>query len=899
MSVTDAAVLEELTPEPPPGLDWPLLARLPERLAAANGSAAACRELLSTAHEELKARFLADEPVEALVRARAAFTDGVLRMLWAQQLEAALAQRLCLVAVGGYGRGELHPYSDVDLLVLVPTPLDGSERSQVETLVAFLWDIGLEVGHSVRTVQECAEESAADVGVMTTLLEARHLAGSIELLAAMRLALAPSRIWPVREFFEAKLREQQARHVKANDTAYNLEPNLKTGPGGLRDIQTIAWVAKRHFGAESLDELLTHGFLTPSELRRLRSAQSFLWKIRFGLHTIAARHEDRLLFDYQIRLAQSFGYEDASYTLAVEQLMQRYYRTAIDVRLLNELLLQLFREAILTDQEPPVPLNARFQVRHEYLEAIHEDVFARQPSSLLELFVLLQQNPQIKGVRAGTIRAVARNLWLIDEEFRQNPRNHRLFLEILRAPRGVTHELRRMKDYGVLGRYIPAFGRVVGRMQYDLYHAYTVDAHTLFVVSNARRLAIPEFNHELPLVSAIMQVLPKPEIVYLGALFHDIAKGRGGDHSDLGAVDAESFCLEQGLSRYDARLVAWLVKDHLIFSITAQKQDIGDPQVIAEFARRIGDETHLDYLYVLTCADVRGTNPKLWNSWKMALFQDFYEKVKRALRRGLEVPVDQEELVRSNQSAARSALAGSGLSPEAIERTWAKLPTAYFVRQTPEEIARHTRVLAGRGSAIDEPVVSVVPQTERGTTTVLIYAPPRRPGVARATAVLDQLGVTIVDAQILPVGNGFSLDSYHVLEEDGTVISDSERLREIEQGLSGSIQRPEEAPLNVSRRAARQLRVFNTPTHITISVDERNRRSVLELVAGDRPGLLCDVGKVLWEERIDLQGARISTLGERAEDVFYITDRAQEPLAESAAERLRLRLTETLSPATR
>ncbi|HEY6451247.1 MAG TPA: [protein-PII] uridylyltransferase [Steroidobacteraceae bacterium] len=893
MAVPDTTVLEEVTPEPAP-LDWPLLNRLPALLSESQCAAESCRSLLKQAQEELRARFVDEEPVESLVRSRARFTDLLLRTLWQQRLQTDLAGRLALIAVGGYGRGELHPYSDIDILVLVPAPLAENERASIEQLVAFLWDIGLEVGHSVRTVAECAEESVADVGVMTTLMESRRLAGSAELLAAMRVALAPDRVWPVREFFEAKVREQQERRLKANDTAYNLEPNVKTGPGGLRDIQTIAWVAKRHFGAESLDELVTHGFLTPSELRRLKQAQSFLWKVRFGLHALTGRHEDRLLFDYQITLAHSFGYEDASYTLAVEQLMQRYYRTVMDVTLLNELLLQLFREAILSDRAPPQPLNPRFQVCNDYLEAVNEDVFARLPSALLELFVLLQQNPQIRGVRAGTIRAVARNLWLIDEEFRQNPRNHRLFLEILRAPRGVTHELRRMNDYGVLGRYIPAFGRVVGRMQYDLFHAYTVDAHTLFVVSNLRRLAMREFDQELPLVSAIMQQLPKPEIAYLGALFHDIAKGRGGDHSDLGAVDAEAFCLEQGLSRYDARLVAWLVKNHLLLSMTAQKQDIGDPQVVSDFARKVGDESHLDYLYVLTCADVRGTNPKLWNSWKASLFHEFYERVKRALRRGLETPVDQDELMHEHQDSARALLRGLGMAPAAIERAWAPLPTAYFLRHSPEEIARHTRALAAVEANADEPLVSVEPLSERGTTAVMIYAPHRRHAFARATAVLDQLGLNILEARITPVGNGFSLDSYHVLEEDGNAVGDAERRIEIEQALWGSLRRPEEAPLAVSRRATRQMRVFKTITQIAISVDERNHRSVLELTAGDRPGLLCDVGKVLWEERVDLHAAKISTLGERAEDVFYVTDRAQQPLDEASAERLRLRLTGVL-----
>ena len=875
----------------PLALSWALLARLPAQLAALD-EPLAWRELLNQAHEELKRRFFAEEPVEELVHARAALIDAVLRAAWRKH--CAAQESWALVAVGGYGRGELHPASDIDILLLVPQAPDGSGSAAVERLVAFLWDIGLEVGHSVRTVAECAEESVGNVSVMTTLLESRLLAGSPALLPAMRTALGPERIWPVKQFFEAKVHEQTERHLKANDTAYNLEPNVKTGPGGLRDIQTIAWVAKRHFGADSLDGLVTHGFLTEAELRRLKQAQAFLWKARFGLHTLNGRREDRLLFDHQLRLAKSFGYEDASYTLAVEQFMQRYYRTVMDVSLLNELLLELFREAILSESEPPRPLNARFQVRNGSLEAVSEEVFARTPSALLEMFVILQQNPEIRGVRASTMRAVAKNLWLIDEEFRQNPRHHRLFLEILRAPVGVTHELRRMNTYGVLGRYIPAFGRVVGRMQYDLFHAYTVDAHTLFVVSNLRRFAIPRYDHELPDASRVMQQLPKSEVAYLAALFHDIAKGRGGDHSELGAVDAEAFCLEQGLSPYDARLVAWLVRNHLELSITSQKQDIGDPQVINAFARKVGDETHLDYLYVLTCADVRGTNPKLWISWKASLFREFYQRVKRALRRGLESPIDAEHLVRETQDAARRLLLEYGIAEAAIVASWTRFTPGYFLQHSPEEIAWHTRLLAERDAASDEPLVALEPRSVRGTTAALIFARPRRHGFARTTAALDQLGLNIVDARITPTGDGFSLDLYHLLEDDGAPITDSDRQAEIECALWRSLQGPADAPFAVSRRAPRQARMFHTPTHMALSVDERNRRSVLELTAGDRPGLLCDVGKVLMAERVELHAAKIMTVGERAEDVFYLTDFDNRPLSASATERLKERLLQAL-----
>jgi [protein-PII] uridylyltransferase len=459
---------------------------------------------------------------------------------------------------------------------------------------------------------------------------------------------------------------------------------------------------------------------------------------------LTGRREDRLLFDYQIKLAKLFGYEDASFTLAVEQLMQKYYRTVMDVSLLNEMLLQLFREAILTQSGPPVPVNPRFQIRNDYLEVTHPEVFARFPSALLELFVLLQQHPEVLGVRAETIRLIGTHVWLIDEEFRQNPRHHRLFMEVLCAPVGVTHELRRMNLYGVLGRYIPSFGRVVGRMQYDLFHAYTVDAHTLFVVSNLRRLAMPKFNDEFPALSQIMQSLPRQELAYLAALFHDLAKGRGGDHPELGAVDAEAFCLEQGLGRYEARLVAWLVRNHLILSITSQKKDISDPDIIHAFARQVGDQAHLDYLYVLTVSDVRGTNPKLWNGWKARLFEEFYERTKRALRRGLETPVDQEELIRETQANARSKM--PALTEAEIAAVWSQWTDAYFLRYTPEEIAWQTSVLAGRDPHDDTPFVAIRQLADRGGTAVLTYTPHRLHSFARTTAVLDQMGLNVVDA---------------------------------------------------------------------------------------------------------------------------------------------------------
>jgi len=863
--------------------DWAYLGTVPKALQDGQFSPDTFRQVLDQGGELLRERFLADDAIEDLVRDRARLVDLALRTAWVRRA-GRFAADLALVAVGGYGRGELHPSSDIDIMVLLPKSDSADWQPDIEKFLTFLWDIGLEVGHSVRSIDDCQRESLADISVATTLFEARLLAGPEALFAGMRRALAPDRLWSSQDFFEAKVKEQTERHHRYFDTAYNLEPNVKSSPGGLRDIQTIGWVAKRHFGTDTLDELVAHGFLTRDELRNLKAGQSFLWKVRFGLHVLTGRREDRLLFDYQIKLAKLFGYEDASFTLAVEQLMQKYYRTVMDISLLNEMLLQLFREAILTQSGPPIPINPRFQIRNDCLEVTNREVFARHPSALLELFVLLQQHPTLRGVRAETIRLIGDHVRLIDEEFRQNPRHHRLFMDILCAPVGVTHELRRMNLYGVLGRYIPSFGRIVGRMQYDLFHAYTVDAHTLFVVSNLRRLAIPKFNEELPALSQIMQSLPRPEVAYLAALFHDIAKGRGGDHSELGAVDAEAFCLEQGLGRYEARLAAWLVRNHLILSITAQKKDISDPDIIRDFARRVGDQTHLDYLYVLTAADVRGTNPKLWNAWKSRLFEEFYERTKRALRRGLETPVDQEELIRETQEHARAKM--PQIPREQIDQVWSQWTEAYFLRYTPEEIAWQTGVLASRDPGDDTPLVAVRQLADRGGTAVLTYTPHRLHSFARTTAVLDQMGLNVVDARLITSANGFSLETYVVLEDNGAVIADSARIGEIEHELWRNLQQPEDSPLHVTRRAPRQVRMFSTPTQVNFTLDNRNNRTILELIAADRPGLLSEVGKVFKSGGIAINGAKIMTVGERAEDVFYITDLDGGLLQEEACNRV-------------
>ena len=869
-------------------------AALANALEQAPTSVAALRQLLNDANDELKQRFLDREPVENLVAARAETVDLVILASW-RRFAATLVDTTDLVAVGGYGRGELHPHSDIDLLLLLENPDQAGADAAISRFLTFLWDIGLDVGHSVRTLDDCAEQARDDVTVATTLMETRLLAGPGHLFDALPAHIGAGNMWDAAEFYSAKVDEQVERHHRFHDTAYNLEPNVKSSPGGLRDIQTICWIALRHFGTGKLDELRERGFLTAGQCRILVTGQAFLWRIRFGLHLLTGRREDRLLFDHQVRLAAMLGYEDATFTLAVEQLMQRYYRTVREVSRLNEMMLQLFEEALLLDEdEAPVPLGSAFQARHGYIETIDEDVFMREPSTLLEIFMLLARNLDLKGVSARTIAQIKQHLWLIDEEFRQNPRHHRLFLDIIREPSGVSRTLKRMSTYGVLGLYIPAFGRVVGRMQYDLFHTYTVDEHTLIVVENLRRLSLPRFDHECPHGSVVMQKIEKPEIAYLAGLFHDIAKGRGGDHSELGAVDAEAFCLEHGMSRYDARVVAWLVRQHLLLSMTAQRKDINDPAVINEFAATVSDEKHLDFLYVLTLADVRGTNPKIWNSWKDTLFLELYRNTKRALRRGLSNPIDKEELILETQTRARELLEQRGIERARWDALWSTFTDEYYLRHRPEEVAWHTEVLVNAASP-ESLVVDLNDSIAEGLTVIMVYTNRELHYFGRTTAALDELALNVVDARVLPTAGERSLDTYCVLESDGSPITDRPRLAEIRQRLIQALAHDDPRPVRVTRRAPRQVRMFLTELQISISFDPDNQRTVIELVTGDRPGLLFQVGKVFEREGVALQNAKIATVGERAEDVFFVTTADDRPLDDAHCARVEAALRTALS----
>ena len=857
------------------------IASLDRRLAAGDTPLACFRDCLRSAGEDLRARFDAGMDVDALVGRHTATIDDLLRRAW--RIVMPLDAPATLVAVGGYGRGELYPASDVDVMILLDEDDGANLGAAVEQLVSLLWDIGLEVGHSVRTVAECRAEAERDITVATNVLESRLIAGQPTLLDAMRETTAPDQIWPSDHFFAAKWEEQKARHRKYNDTAYNLEPNIKENPGGLRDIQMIGWVAKRHFGATTLRDLAVYGFLTAVELEELMAGQAHLGRIRFALHLLTGRREDRLLFDHQRALARQFGYADRQDALAVEQFMQGYYQTVIQLNRLNELLLQLFQETILLRNElgKPQPINSRFQARSGFIEVTHESVFRRQPLALLEMFLLLQQHPELTGVRAATIRLIRTYRDSIDDTLRAGLPARSLFMEILRQPRGITHELRRMHRYGILARYLPEFRAVTGRMQYDLFHVFTVDEHTLWVVRNIRRFMVPAFFHEFPLCSEISQNLPKPELLYIAGLFHDIAKGRGGDHSELGAEDAYAFCIRHGLSEYDSRLVAWLVRKHLLMSMTAQRMDIEDPEVIQRFGGEVGDPVRLDYLYLLTVADVRATNPARWNSWKDSLLRQLYTEARRALMRGLNNPRAQDELIGDKQAEARRLLSRRDVADDAVTRLWMSLSTDYFLYSSPEEIAWQTEAVLCADPA-ETPLVRVRHQTERGGTAVFICAPEQDRLFALTTALLSQLALNVVAARVQTADAGCTMNTFLVLEEDGSPVNGAQREHEIMETIRHGIANPERVDLTVPRRLPRQIRHFETPARTEFSQDTANRRTVLHLTATDRPGLLSLVGQAFAACGVRLISAKIATVGALADDTFFITDLHDQPVEDPA-----------------
>jgi [protein-PII] uridylyltransferase len=842
------------------------------------------KQLLKQKDAELQQKFNPHLSVAKLLTEKSDFIDKILSCCW-QHFLADYASRLSLCAVGGYGRKELFPYSDIDIIVLLDNNDIADYQEPLANFFTFLWDIGLKLGQSVRTIQQCVVEALEDQTVMTSLMESRLIYGNTGLHQTLKQETAPDKIWSSDKFFAAKMEEQRLRYARFHDTAYNLEPNIKEGPGGLRDRHVIAWVFKRHYNSSTFKELIKYGFLPQSEYAELVAALEVLWRIRYALHLLTHRAEDRLIFDYQRDLAQQFGFstENNQYNQDVEKFMQFYFQTVQGLERLNEMLLQLFDERFVHGNNgEPTPVNDQFVAINGYLEAVDEQVFEQHPVALLEIFLLIQKNPALKGIRATTLRLIRKNLHLIDDEFRKNKAANRLFMDILRQPRGLTHELRRMNRYGILAAYVPCFANIVARMQYDLFHIYTVDEHTLFVIANLRRFSLTKHNNELPFCNNVFLLIPKPEILYLAALFHDIAKGKDGDHSVIGEEIARNFCIQHELSSHDTKLITWLVRFHLIMSMTAQRKDISDPDIIHEFAQKVGSIEYLNYLYLLTVADIRATNPELWNSWKDALLKNLYIFTHNALRRGLQNPIALADRLAENKQESRDELLKRGIDETVIDQAWQYIPEDYFLRYAVDEIVWHTAAIASISDP-DLPLVIVRPQTQRGSAEVFVYTKDEKGVFSISAATLDQSGLTILDARIMTTLNNYALNSFQVLEQSGEPITELFREARICNSLRynllhGTVKENR----NIHREARlRQAQHFPIPTEIEFHEDPFSKHTIMELITTDHAGLLSKVGHAFIQQHIHLHSAKITTIGSRVEDMFYITDQQLQPITDA------------------
>lgn len=815
------------------------------------------RQLIFQAFED-------DGKPEKLLRNLRSCVDAVLTDAWRA---AALPPDTALVGVGGYGRGELFPYSDVDLLILLGRPADAITQARLESLVQLLWDLGLEIGHSIRTVDECMVESNADITVQTSLLEARLVVGDAglfdELQRRYREQLDPQ------AFFQAKTAEMRLRHAKYEYTAFALEPNCKESPGALRDLQVILWVAKAAGLADSWGQLATRGLITRMEARQLMEKERAFKDIRIRLHLHTKRREDRLVFDVQTAIARTLGLEDATDGPGArrpsELLMQRYYWAAKTVTQLNTILLQDIEAQLFPHPAVPFPIGPYFNQVGNLIDVVHDETFERHPPAILELFVAMTERPDIRGLSARATRALWHARTRIDEQFRADDANKAMFLRVLQAPRGLVHALRRMNEFGILGRYLPAFRKIVGQMQHDLFHVYTVDQHIMMVVRNLRRFTMPEHAHEYPFCSTLIADFHDRWVLYVAALFHDIAKGRGGDHSKLGMEDAEQFCRGHGMSAEDTELVVFLVEQHLTMSTVAQKQDLSDPDVIAAFAAVVKDERHLTALYLLTVADIRGTSPKVWNAWKAKLLEDLYKVTLRVL--GGE-PHSADRELRMRQKEALATLRLFGLPADAHEALWKQLDVAYFLRHDASDIAWQTRALYEKLDS-ERPVVKARLAPIGEGLQVAVYVKDQPDLFARICGYFDRKNFSILDAKIHTTRHGYALDSFLVADENFAG-SYRDIISLIEHELCALLVSQEALAPAVRGRLSRMSRTFPITPTVELRPDERGQFHVLSIAANDRMGLLYAIASVLTRYRINLHTAKVMTLGERVEDVFLI-----------------------------
>jgi [protein-PII] uridylyltransferase len=800
----------------------------------------------------------------SLTRGLARLADASLTELWIASLMPSGA---ALVAAGGYGRGELFPHSDVDVLVLLPDDvLVETARPSVERFISACWDIGLEIGSSVRTIDECAVESARDVTVQTALLESRLITGPRRLFEALRQRLA--RDMDPHAFLRAKTLEMRQRHTKYEDTPYALEPNCKESPGGLRDLQVLLWVARAAGLGRSWAELGAKGLATAFEVKQLQRNEGVLKMIRARLHAIAGRREDRLVFDLQTAVAESFGLAPGKVQRVSELLMRRYYWAAKAVVQLNQILLLNIEERLLGSGAPPMRrLNERFFDRGGMIEVASDDLYRREPHAVLETFLVYQQVVGVKGLSARTLRALYNARHVMNASFRADPVNRARFIEILRQPEGQTHALRLMNQTSVLGRYLWVFRRIVGQMQHDLFHVYTVDQHILMVVRNVRRFFIAEHAHEYPFCSQLAAQFERPYVLFVAALFHDVAKGRGGDHSQLGGVEVRRFCRLHAIDEEDARLIEFLVRHHLTMSHVAQKEDLSDPEVIGAFVRQVRDVRWLTALYLLTVADIRGTSPKVWNAWKGKLLEDLYRVTLRAL--GGAKPSAEAE-VESRKAEARSLLALASQLPDTEKPLWDTMDVGYFMRHDPSDLAWHARML-WRHVAAARPVVSARASPVGEGLQVLVYTPDVPDVFARICGYFDNAGFSVHDAKVHTASSGYGLDTFQVVHpnvDDGAGYRDLISLVQTQLvealGATGPLPEPRRG------RVSRRVKSFPVTPRVTLRPDERAQRWILSVSASDRVGLLYGIARVLARHHINLQLAKISTLGERVEDTFLV-----------------------------
>jgi len=839
------------------------------------------RNALAAAQNHFNNRFHEGEEVHTLVNESARFADLILHHAW-NRFE--WDSDISLIAVGGYGRGELHPHSDIDLLILMRRDRPQKYRQNIEQFLTFLWDIQLKIGHSVRSLSQCVDEAKGDITIATNLMETRLICGNSNLRDAMLKKTGPNKIWSSANFYRGKIDEQSARHRKHDDTEYNLEPNIKEAPGGLRDIQLINWTAKRHFQLHRRSQLVHAGFLSDEEYLTLRRDEEFLWKVRYGLHLIAERPEERLLFDYQRKLATLFGYTDSPGRLAVEKFMQRYYQVVISIRELTDVLLQYLDEVIYRKDKTKVEtvINERFLVRDNFLDTVHESVFVDHPSALLELFVLLGENAHIEGIRASAIRQIRLHRNLIDDDFRANTVNRELFMRLLRAPNKLSIQLGRMNRYGILGGYLPEFGKIVGQTQHDLFHIYPVDVHTLQVVRNLRNFGHPESEEEFPVAASIFKSLDKPELIIIAALYHDIAKGRGGDHSLLGSADIADFASRHGLQSREVKLLQWLVENHLLMSTVSQREDTSDPDVIYKFAAHVGDLKHLEHLYLLTVADINATNPRLWTDWKGSLMHNLYFETKHALQGGLGLPDEKADWVKDAKNAALRLLTEQKISEAQALRVWNGVDEEFFLREEASDVATFTKaIIANTDDNAPVLLLCDVGGEFPVATQIFVHDKDRQNIFSITAAVLDKLHLNIQDARLHTTHDNRAFDVFYVLDDEGHPVGDKPQLcNSIIEALREGILDPSSVSFDVQRRTTRQLKNFAVETVASLRNDPETNTTVLEVITPDRPGLLAHLASIFLRYGLNLYNAKITTLGERVEDTFYVTDYNHEPLTD-------------------